>query len=232
MATVVRAPALILISLALLTGVLGGHRLSTTPYRLADHDVRVSHIAVVGDSYTTGGIEGGLGPNGWSTRAGQLLERDGKPIAATVAAEGGAGYGVPGNHGSTFTDLTSRAVDPGDVLVVFFGSRNDDVANPDLLGGRMRDALTRARDIAPAAKLLVIGPPWPTADVPGAVLRVRDILVGETWAAHGEFIDPLAQGWFVGRPDLIGGDGVHPNDAGHAYLAEMIAPLISARLPA
>lgn len=228
----VRTPAVFLLSLVLLAGVLGGQRSSMTPYRLADNDVRVSPIAVVGDSYTTGGIEGGLGTNGWTARAEQLLERDGQPIAATVAAEGGAGYGVRGNHGSTFTDLTPRAVHPGDVLVVFFGSRNDDVANPDLLGGQMRDAFTRARDLAPAAKLLVIGPPWPTAAVPGAVLRVRDILAGETWAAHGEFIDPLAERWFVGRPDLIGGDGVHPNDAGHAFLADKIASLISARLPA
>ena len=45
-----------------------------------------------------------------------------------------------------------------------------------------------------------------------------------------EFVDPLAEGWFVGRPDLIGADGVHPNDAGHAYLAEKIAPLIRSQL--
>ena len=44
------------------------------------------------------------------------------------------------------------------------------------------------------------------------------------------FVDPLAEGWFVGRPDLIGADGVHPNDAGHAYLAEKIAPLIRSQL--
>ena len=40
------------------------------------------------------------------------------------------------------------------------------------------------------------------------------------------FVDPIAQGWFVGRPDLIGDDGVHPTDAGHAYMAARIAPLI------
>ena len=30
----------------------------------------------------------------------------------------------------------------------------------------------------------------------------------------------------VGRPDLIGADGVHPTDGGHAYMAAQIAPLI------
>jgi hypothetical protein len=28
------------------------------------------------------------------------------------------------------------------------------------------------------------------------------------------FVDPLADRWFVGRPDLIGADGVHPNVGG------------------
>jgi len=45
------------------------------------------------------------------------------------------------------------------------------------------------------------------------------------------FIDPLVEGWFVGRPDLIGSDGVHPNDAGHAYLAAKIARLIRTSSP-
>ena len=40
------------------------------------------------------------------------------------------------------------------------------------------------------------------------------------------FVDPIAEGWFVGRPDLIGADGIHPTDAGHAYMAARIAPLI------
>jgi len=44
------------------------------------------------------------------------------------------------------------------------------------------------------------------------------------------FVDPIAEGWFVGRPDLIGADGVHPTDAGHLYMAERIAPQIYRQL--
>ena len=43
-------------------------------------------------------------------------------------------------------------------------------------------------------------------------------------------MDPIAARWFAGRPELIGKDGVHPTDAGHAYMAAKIAPLISAKL--
>jgi hypothetical protein len=78
--------------------------------------------------------------------------------------------------------------------------------------------------------VLVIGPAWPTADPPATVLRIRDILAFQTGLVGATFVDPIAQGWFVGRPDLIGPDGVHPTDAGHAYLAEQIAPLIGAQL--
>ena len=37
---------------------------------------------------------------------------------AEMAAEAGAGYGVPGDHGGVFEDLTARAVKPDDALVV------------------------------------------------------------------------------------------------------------------
>ncbi len=36
--------------------------------------------------------------------------------------------------------------------------------------------------------------------------------------------------WFVDRPDLIGADGVHPTDAGHQYMADMIGPRIRTQL--
>jgi hypothetical protein len=151
-------------------------------------------------------------------------------IAPDVAAEGRAGYGERGDHGSIFQDLTGRAVKPADGLVVFFGSRNDEGVAPGLLGGKARDTFELARSLAPSAKFLVIGPPWPTADVPWQVLQIRDVLNAAARAAGATFVDPIGDGWFVDRPDLIGPDGVHPNDAGHQYLADKIAPLIRMQL--
>ena len=65
------------------------------------------------------------------------------------------------------------------------------------------DTFDLARRIAPSSKLLVIGPPWPTADPPFDVLYVRDILSGQAHDAGATFIDPISEGWFVGqaRPD-------------------------------
>jgi lysophospholipase L1-like esterase len=225
--------ATFVISLTLLVGVLfqySEHPARGRAYHALTLDYRLNHVAVVGDSYTTGTDEGGLGPKSWTARAWQTLAQGGVRIAADVAAEGRAGYCVPGDHGSVFEDLTARAVKPGDVLVVFFGSRNDQGVDPGLLAERDRNTFDLARRTARSARFLVIGPPWPTADVPDSILQVRDVLNGAARAAGAAFVDPIGDGWFVDRPDLIGADGVHPNDAGHEYLADKIAPLIRTQL--
>ena len=141
-----------------------------------DQAVSVNHIAVIGDSYTTGGDLGGLGSNGWTARPGSGSTQQGIPVSADVAAEGGAGYGTRGNRGSVFEDLTADAVKPDDVLVVFFGSRNDQGVDPTQLSILAWGTFQLARRTAPKARFLVIGPPWPTADPPDAVLRIRDAL--------------------------------------------------------
>jgi lysophospholipase L1-like esterase len=218
------------VAVALLVGALNA---GSTPVRhneLRTLDASTNRVAVVGDSYTTGGELGGLGSKGWTTRAWQLLSRQGIAVAPDVAAEGGAGYGTRGNHGSVFEDLTADVVKPDDALVVYFGSRNDQGVDPTQLSVLAWGTFQLARRTAPSAKFLVIGPPWPTADPPDAVLRIRDALKYQAGVAGATFIDPIAQGWFVGRPELIGPDGVHPTDAGHAYMADKIAPLIGSQL--
>jgi hypothetical protein len=218
------------VSIGLLVGLANAGSTTVRHNDIVTLDASLNRVAVVGDSYTTGGELGGLGSKGWTTRAWQLLAREGIPVAPDVAAEGGAGYGTRGNHGSVFEDLTAHVVKPDDALVVFFGSRNDQGVDPTQLSVLAYGTFQLARRTAPSAKFLVIGPPWPTADPPDPVLKIRDGLKYQAGVAGATFIDPISQGWFVGRPDLIGKDGVHPTDAGHAYMAEKIAPLIGAQL--
>jgi hypothetical protein len=224
--------ATFLISVALLVGlVLNAPPMRITPYDALTAGSPVTRIAVIGDSYTNGTAIGGQGAKAWPTLAWTTLARRGMPVAADVAAEGRAGYGVRGDQGNLFGDLTPRVVKPDDALVVFYGSRNDQGIDPNVLSGQVFNALSQARGIAPNARLLVIGPPWPTPDVPPAVLQIRDVLSFQSMIAGATFIDPIAAGWFMDRPDLIGPDGVHPTDAGHAYMADKIAPLIGDQLP-
>ena len=193
-------------------------------------DFAVNRVSVISDSYTAGSDQGGNGPQGWAPQVWQALTEHGIAVTPTVAAEGGAGYCTRGHRGSVFEDLTVRAVKPDDVLVVFFGSRNDMHVDPTRLSVAMYGTLKLARRIARSAEMLIIGPAWPTADPPPEILRIRDVLGYQADLADATFIDPISARWFVGRPDLIGTDGVHPTDAGHTYMAAKIAPLISARL--
>lgn len=66
-----------------------------------------------------------------------------------------------------------------------------------------------------------------------AAMRDNRNAVRDSATARGiAFVDPLEEGWFRdGITGLIGLDGVHPNDAGHAYLAEKLAPHIQSLLP-
>lgn len=230
-AEAVRRAMAMLLSVALVVVAAYQHPEPLRDKEIVNLNFAVNRIAVIGDSYTTGSDEGGRDAKGWPTQAWQILASQGIATTADVGAEGGAGYGTRGNRGGLFEDLTAATVKPDDTLVVFFGSRNDQGVEPAQLSILVYGTFQLARRIAPTAQFLVIGPPWPTADVPPAVLRIRDILKYQADLAGAAFEDPIAARWFVDRPELIGRDGVHPTDAGHTYMAEKIAPLIGARLP-
>jgi lysophospholipase L1-like esterase len=218
------------IALAVLAGV-GVPARPAAAYQLENRESPLYHVAVVGDSYTNGTDIGGIGAKAWTTQVWQALSAQGVNVSPDVAAEGRAGYGVRGDQGSIFMDLTNRAVHPDDALVVFFGSRNDQSVDPMALAALTHDAFARARQLAPSANLLVVGPPWPTPDPPPQILAIRDTLKSQAQWAGASFFDPIMAGWFAGRPDLIGPDGVHPTDAGHVYMAQRLTPLISSQLP-
>lgn len=219
-----------LLAAALLFGVLTLQVPEGERHEVQHLNFVANRVTVIGDSYTTGSDQGGNGPRGWAPQVWRDLSERGIAVTPTVAAEGGAGYCTRGNRGSVFEDLTVRSVKASDALVVFFGSRNDMHVDPARLSITMYGTLKLARQIARSAKLLVIGPPWPTATPPREILRIRDILGYQAELAGASFVDPIAARWFVGRTDLIGADGVHPTDKGHQYLAAKIAPLIGAQL--
>jgi lysophospholipase L1-like esterase len=221
-----------MVTLALLVGMGAERPIEVGHNEILALNSSVNRVAVIGDSYTAGSDLGGVGPRGWTARAWRKLAAQRTPISADVGAEGGAGYGSRGNRGSLFEDLAARTVTPDDALVVFFGSRNDQDVDPAQLSVLADSTFQLARRMAPTATFLVIGPPWPTANPPAALVRIRDALRYQAGVVGAVFVDPIAEHWFVGRSGLIGIDGVHPTDKGHEYLADMIAPLIGAQLPA
>ena len=187
-------------------------------------------VAVLGDSYTTGSGMGGRGSHSWPVLAVDQLHRQGIAIDLAIGAVGATGYVKANSKGTVFADQIERSVATNDHLVVLFGSINDRGVPVEQLSSAVQCVLANTKSAAPEAKLLVIGPPWATGDPPANILGVRDVVRSQAVAAGATFVDPIAEAWFADHPELIGSDHVHPNDAGHQYLADKIAPLIALQL--
>lgn len=223
-----------LATVALIAGC-GGDPISTSrsePAILtADPAPGVNYVGVIGDSYTSGSPEGGHGPHSWIELVKTQLKTEGVDIALNSGAVGASGYVSPGHfQAGVFADQVGRVVGSNDRLVVIFGSRNDAKVPAEQLAPAVHTALTKVREKAPNAKILLISPAWsawntyePSVDM----LKVRDVLESESAAFGATLLDPITDRWFADRPDLIGADNVHPTDEGHVYMAGKIAPVIA-----
>ena len=185
-------------------------------------------IALIGDSLSTGLATPG---DPWTRDAQALLAARRQPVRFLSAAENGAGYVTPGNAGDTFLDEATKVVDARVPIVVVFGSDND-LGQPDLAEGAAA-TLRWVRAAAPQARLVVIGPPAPPAQQPAQLAPIRDALRAAAAQVSGQFVDPLALGWFQGPSSLdVGPDEEHPNEAGEQFLAtrmaDLLAPLVAA----
>lgn len=177
----------------------------------------------VGDSYTAGSREDSGDPARYPALLAERL-----PIRSAVSAFGGNGYTLADEH--NFTKLVAAV--PADArAVVIFGSLNDQDGY-DVTAEGVRSAFAALRERAPGATVIVVGPPSPElargASVPSTLIAARDA-VRDVAAENGfQFVDAVE--WFADRPDLIGADGIHPNDTGHQFLADQIGGLIAPTL--
>lgn len=227
--------------LGLVVGCGGGPPASTTPPESATLqaglDPTAAYVTIIGDSYTSGSTFGGKGRNGWPARAAALLQEQGLKITPVVGAKDGSGYFDHRNEGGVrFLDQVRQVVGKRDQLVILFGSLNDRATTPDKLlklGSYVQRALAEAKKRAPDAKILVIAPVWGLApDPPPGVLEARDVIRVQAEGIGAAFTDPIAEGWFRDRPEMLSSHGGRVNDAGHQYLADKIAPLITQQLQA
>jgi lysophospholipase L1-like esterase len=180
-------------------------------------------VLVVGDSYSVGSAEGGVGAANWTAVVTATVE----DVTIDVAAEGGRGYVSTGSAGRTFVDLAARA-GTGYEVVVVFGSRNDDGPGAEVQQAA-EQTFALLTEGSPEAELLVIGPPWVDGAPPDHVRAASRAVQAAARAAGATFVDPLGEAWFTGSArSFIGADRVHPTDAGHEYLARRIAPSLQA----
>lgn len=194
-----------------------------------------NYVAIIGDSFTSGTPSGGINKAGWPALVKETLAGQGLEITLIVGAERGSGYGKPGKQGSSFASQVARVVGEHDRLVVLFGSANDRNIAPESLTHPVQRTLKQVKKRAPDARILVIGPAWTLPNPEPGILLARDVVKAQAEAFGATFVDPLAEGWFANRPDVIGDNserGERPTDAAYAIMAEKIAPLIARELTA
>jgi hypothetical protein len=158
-----------------------------------------------------------------------LLEDGLEDVDVQVGAEAGAGYVTPGAGGQTIPELADDVDLAAAEVVVVFGSRNDGPAQVDAVARAAQELLRTVTETAPEAELLVVGPLWFSEPAPSGVRENRDAIRAAAASAEATFVDPLDEGWFVDRSDLLTTTG-NPSEAGQAYLAELIEPEVRALL--
>jgi acyl-CoA thioesterase I len=213
-------------AVGLVLAATSGSTAQTQPPVTAAPPVRV---VVVGDSLSTG--HGTSPQQAWPA----LLRKDplGAGLEVVNAAENGSGYLSTGDLDGTFGTEVESFVTPDTGIVVFFGSENDLGHAPADIGDAALAAMDRAEALAPAAKLIVVGPPS-YSEVPNpALVDISDQLRAAARQAGGEFVDPIAEGWISDDfDDLIGPDGDHPTVLGQHYLLEHIGVHLEQAAPA
>ena len=194
-------------------------------------------LMILGDSFTAGSGENtGAGNGTWLTRFARLMGYQ----DIWNSSIGGTGY-VADNSGASVTFGERAATDIGiygPERVIVWGGYND-VLQPQA------DIDTAARDLYRTLTtfldgyIVVVGPATSDGEATTGQLNTAATLRKvasiyklpfidpQTGAVYNEDGDLLAQtgAWITPENEsaYIGGDGVHPNDAGHTYLAHRMA---------
>ncbi|MCS5723235.1 SGNH/GDSL hydrolase family protein [Herbiconiux sp. CPCC 203407] len=178
-------------------------------------------VTFLGDSYTGGSRQDSGEDARYPKLVGEALD-----ISVHSAGLGGSGYVAVGTANKALPTLVNKIHVDSDVVVVF-GSRNDK-AGYQAVYDAASGMYGRIRERFPDAKLVAVGPAWPASVTPDFVIE-SDNAVRDAAAENGAtYVSALE--WLKGDPALIGADNVHPNDAGHAYLAAQFEQIVRAAL--
>lgn len=173
-------------------------------------------VAFIGDSYSAG--SGSSDPTmRWTTKTAFRLDLVEKNHA--VAGSGYVNVGKPGTCGKQRVVCPNYAgvvkevmIDKPDIVVIS-GGRNDVWYTPEEIESNVTGLVKALRAGLPKAKIVITSPLWDARPASPEFTMVRDTVKQAAAAAKVPYADlgnPLRS-----KPDLIGPDGVHPNNMGY-----------------
>lgn len=178
-------------------------------------------VAFIGDSYTQGaGVDGEGTPwpgllsssQGWVERN---LGRGGTGYLATNTV---VGCGL--EYCPNYAEMIPEAVALNPSKVVVSGGRNDIEQDPAAVADAIDTFYAELRAQLPDAEVIAISPVWDATDAPEEIDQIREAVRAAAEANGAQYLDigqPLA-----GKPGLLAADRVHPNNEGHAALADAV----------
>lgn len=137
-------------------------------------------------------------------------------------AEGGSGYTTTYLGQKTDYSIKSDVIAAAQPdIVVVSGGRNDHEAGTASIAGAVALSLFEAIKVAaPHTALMVTSPIWDSTEPPAeftTLIEGVEIAAERADARYFDIGEPLAD-----HSDLLGPDGLHPNDSGHRCIAEAI----------
>lgn len=200
---------------------------STTSTTATDRTV----VAIMGDSFVGGSQMNTSVDTTWARLVRrELLDTD-QVDAVDIYGMGGSGYIATGQRDATFDQAIVDAVPKSADVVVIMGGLNDTSlgASTTEMAAAVDQFYADLRERAPNAVIVSVGVVWPNSDPVPEAVAANDV-IRERVAASGQvttFVDALDEAWFSGANEsLIGSDGTHPTDEGHAAIAERMLPVI------
>jgi lysophospholipase L1-like esterase len=188
----------------------------------------LSRVVFIGDSYTGGSS---MNSPGRASLYPTLLAAKFGFVADNLAVSG-TGYLAPGTTNQPFGSQVAAVVALHPNVVVLEGGHNDDNYPQAQVKAAASSVLTGLRTALPKAKIIVLGPIWPSGAAPQSERNIDADLRQIAVAGGASFVDPIADGWFVGPYiKLIGSDGTLPTDAGQVRIAQLLGPSFAATMP-
>lgn len=218
------------------------------PYSLWKPQPYYDRVMVIGDSIGGGSaINTGSSQGTWVPRLADMMGWD----DIWNDCIGGTGY-VTRNPGASLNNFLDRieadvlAYNPRKIIL--FGGYNDNLVDPALTLANANGVAKLIQAKAPTATVVVFGPWSPrdpaTAGVVNTNTSIKTMAVANNWVFVDQLTSQVSKGsvvlspatgpWITGTGNTgapanngnadiyVGSDAIHPNDAGHKYLADRI----------